>query len=97
MALFSNKATLVAITFFETYFPLLLNIFLVVEQGHSKLPPVHFRVSGRVAFTLLVNARTTTRADLVNREKANCPWICIVFLTETKLRNCRRLRQLYTK
>ena len=93
MALFSNIATLVAITFFEMYFPLLLNIFLVVVQGHSKLPPVHFTVSGKVAF---VNARTATRANVVNGE-TNCPWPCIVFLAETKTEKPERLRQLYTR
>lgn len=86
MALLVYSATLVAITFFEMYFPLLLNMFLVVGQGHSKFPPVHFMVSGKVAFPPFVIARMTTMAVVVNTE-INCLAMCIVFFTETKLKN----------
>lgn len=80
-------AILVAITFFEMYFPLLLYIFLVVEDGHSKLPPVHFMVSGNVAFPQLINSRTTTKMAVNVNAGAKCPLMYIVLLTATKLRN----------
>lgn len=80
-------ATLVAITFFGMYFPLLLYIFLVVEDGHSKFPPVHFIVSGNVAFPQLINSRTTAKMAVNVNAGAKCPLMYIVLLMATKLRN----------
>lgn len=80
-------AILVAITFFEIYFPLLLYIFLVVGDGHSKFPPVHFIVSGNVAFPQLINSRTTTKMAVNVNAGAKCPLMYIVLLMAIKLKN----------
>lgn len=80
-------AILVAITFFEIYFPLLLYIFLVVGDGHSKFPPVHFIVSGNVAFPQLINSRTTAKMAVNVNAGAKCPLMYIVLVMAIKLKN----------
>lgn len=80
-------AILVAITFFEIYFPLLLYIFLVVGDGHSKFPPVHFIVSGNVAFPQLINSRTTAKMAVNVNADAKCPLMYIVLVMAIKLKN----------
>lgn len=93
-------ATLVAITFFDIYRPLLLNMFFVVGHGHSKLPPVHFTVSGKIPFALFVNAGTTTAMTIANIKTDFAYIVLLVKSLWIKSRPTEQsliLRQLYTR